>query len=115
MGFHPEPVPGSSVEPVLPDEEGEVEGLGQKCGHISTVSTDQAEVLRRLIEWLSESGEFTDAGRRVVLLASVLDLPGAPRTTRQLGRALGCSHAQAGRLRSKIRRETLGILANSHR
>jgi hypothetical protein len=63
---------------------------------------DAAEAIRRLVEYLAETGDYEDAGRRVLLLACRLGLPGAPRTTRELGAALGVSHVTAARRLSKV-------------
>lgn len=76
---------------------------------------DAEEAIRLLTRWFYEGGSVKDAGKRVVALASVIKLPGAPKTARALAAALGVSHTTALRIRSKVHVKFPGIAGRSGR
>ncbi len=68
------------------------------------------EYLRRLLRWLAGAvTSVEESGRRMVVAAHVLRIPGAPATVRDLGKRLGMSKSRAGQLRLDLCRE-IGLL-----
>ncbi len=70
---------------------------------------DSEETIRRLMSWICEDGNVMDVGRRSIVLSYLFRLPGAPRTSRELGLKLGVSHTHALRLSGICSRKLVGI------
>lgn len=104
-GFADDGRPTPVVDPVYPDDESVAPRPDR---------SDAARTWVRLLQWLASGGDARRAGARVIVLASVLKLPGAPRNVRELGKALGMSHTHAWRLCDKVRSEIAAIGRNDH-